>query len=472
MKEESGNRNFFTPEVQPMIDLTTSKKAKTFSPHASLVPLGLKLAQLGLFKPVEKLVKIKQKTLRYTPTAKLYAILVAILAGMESMVELNKCLRADPALQAGFGMSGCADQSTVQDTLDACSKDNLTQMEQACAQIYRQFANAPHHNFEQRWLILDSDFTAEPCGLLAESGSKGYFGKLHHHFGRQIGRVLATQYEEIVVERLYGGNVQLISRFQELLEEAEQRLDLSLARRKRTILREDAGAGSVENINWALERGYAYHGKSYGLLSQALLESVEHWVTDPKQPSREVGWVGSQIANPYAKPVVRVAVRCRKNNGQFARAVIVSSLSKELVLELTRQQRLAQPIAESEQALFAYVYFYDQRGGGIETEIKEDRQGLGLGHRHKRHFEGQAVLEQLLALAHNVLIWARGWLAEKEVKISRYGIKRLVRDVFGISGRVKFTKKGWIGHIELNPADPMAKKLRPALASLLPQPPT
>jgi hypothetical protein len=391
---------------------------------------------------------------------------------MESMVELNKCLRADPALGAGFGLSGCADQSTVQDTLDACSSDNLSQMEQAYAQIYRQFGEAPHHRFERGWLIMDSDFTAEPCGLLAQGASKGYFGKLHHHFGRQIGRVIATQYEEIVVERLYNGNVQLISRFQELVEEAEKRLDLSLAHRKRTIWRVDAGAGSVDNINWALERGYEYHGKSFGLLSQTLLESVEQWVSDPKQPSREVGWVGSQVANPYTKPVVRIAVRCRKNNGQFATAVIVSSLSKELVLELTRQQRAVQQIAESEQVLLAYVYFYDQRGGGIETEIKEDRQGLGLGHRHKRHFEGQAMLSQLLALAHNVLVWARGWLAQKEATISDYGMKRLVRDVFGISGRIKLTKKGRISKIELNPFDPLVPKIIPALRNLLPQPAT
>ena len=455
-----------------MINLTTSKKAQNFSSHASLVPLGLKLQHLGLFKPVEKLVKIKQKVINYTPTTKLYAIFIALLAGMESISELNKCLGADSVLQAGFGLNGCADQSTVQDTLDACSPDNLNQMEPAFAQIYGQFGKAPVHNFAAQRLILDSDFTTEPCGLLAEGGSKGYFGKLHHHFGRQIGRVLASQYEEIVVERLYAGNVQLISRFQELVMEAEKRLDLSLAKRARTILRLDAGAGSVENINWALERGYGYHGKSFGLLSQALFESVAQWVTDPKQPGREVGWVGSQHANPYTKPLIRVAVRCRKNNGQFARAVIVSSLSKDLVLELTKGQRAVQPIAEDNQALFAYVYFYDQRGGGIETEIKEDRQGLGLGHRHKRHFEGQAVLEQLLALAHNVLIWARGWLTKKEAPVSHYGIKRLVRDVFGISGRLKLTKKGRVKRIELNRSDPLVSKLIPALTSLLTDPAT
>jgi hypothetical protein len=455
-----------------MTDLIISKKVKDFSPHASLVALGLKLQDLGLARPVEKLVKIKQKVLKYTPTVKLYAILVAVLAGMESMVELNKCLGADPTLQAGFGLSGCADQSTGKDTLDACNLDNLSQMEQAYTEIYRQFAKAPHHKFERWWLIMDSDFTAESSGRLCEGGSKGYFGKLHHHFGRQIGRVLASQYEEIVVERLYAGNVQLISRFQELVEAAEKRLDLSLAKRQRTILRVDAGAGSVDNINWALARGYGYHGKSFGLLSQTLLDSVEQWVSDPKQPSREVGWVGPQVANPYSQPVVRIAVRCRKNNGQFARAVIVSSLSKALVLELTKEQRAGPVIAESEQALFAYVYFYDQRGGGTLTEIKEDRQGLGLGHRHKRHFEGQAMLQQLLALAHNVLVWARGWLAQKEAQISHYGLKRLVRDVFGISGRVKLSKKGRIRRIELNPSDPLARKLLPALIRLLTKPAT
>jgi len=46
----------------------------------------------------------------------------------------------------------------------------------------------------------------------------------------------------------------------------------------------------------------------------------------------------------------------------------------EQVLTLTAQTAdLSQdPLA----VLLAYVHFYDLRGGGVETEIKEDKQGL------------------------------------------------------------------------------------------------
>ncbi|HEX9923536.1 MAG TPA: hypothetical protein VGD99_12840 [Anaerolineae bacterium] len=50
--------------------------------------------------------------------------------------------------------------------------------------------------------------------------------------------------------------------------------------------------------------------------------------------------------------------------------------------------------------------------------------------RNKKRFEAQQVLIQLEALAHNVLVWARQWLAPRCPKIARLGIKRLVRDVF------------------------------------------
>ncbi len=59
----------------------------------------------------------------------------------------------------------------------------------------------------------------------------------------------------------------------------------------------------------------------------------------------------------------------------------------------------------------AYVYFYDQRGGGVETSLKQDKQGVGLTKRTKKRFEAQQIVVQLSTLAHNVIVWAKGWLA-------------------------------------------------------------
>ena len=100
------------------------------------------------------------------------------------------------------------------------------------------------------------------------------------------------------------------------------------------------------------------------------------------------------------RPLVRVAVRCKKKNGQFGVGVLLSSLSEQDVQELTG----------CANALLAYVYFYDARSGGVETSLREDKHSLGLTRRNKKSFFGQEMLLRLGALAHNVLVWARRWL--------------------------------------------------------------
>ena len=62
--------------------------------------------------------------------------------------------------------------------------------------------------------------------------------------------------------------------------------------------------------------------------------------------------------------------------------VLISSLSTQHILAL--QKGSSTPPADSTSLLQAYVTFYDQRGGGIETSLKGDKQGLGLTKRNKK----------------------------------------------------------------------------------------
>jgi hypothetical protein len=185
----------------------------------------------------------------------------------------------------------------------------------------------------------------------------------------------------------------LISRFTELVEVTETRLGLSEAKRANTILRADSGAGSLDNINWALARGYHYHGKRYGRPSRSLIASPPEWIVDPKRPERQIGVVPARLVATRgysrSRSVVELIVRCPKRNGQWAYALIVSSLPAPLVLSLTQKLTAGLRVAKANQLARAYIYFYDQRGGGVENSIKENRQGLALGHRNKRHFEGR-----------------------------------------------------------------------------------
>jgi hypothetical protein len=123
-------------------------------------------------------------------------------------------------------------------------------------------------------------------------------------------------------------------------------------------------------------------------------------------------------------------------------------------------------VTDSHACALAYVALYDQRGGGVETTFKEDKQGLGLTKRSKKRFTAQQVVVALGALAHNVLVWAKRWLQPQLPGITRFGVKRLVRDVFGIGGRVDLAADGHVTGIVLNQANRTARWLLTALQAL------
>ena len=171
--------------------------------------------------------------------------------------------------------------------------------------------------------------------------------------------MLATTYQEVVVDRLFDGKTQLTRALQPLVLAAEGTLQLDEDKRRRTIVRVDAGGGSLADVNWLLARGYQVHGKNYsGQQAKRLAKSVADWYVDPHLPERQFGWV-TEAADAYVRPVKRIAVRCRQQDGEFAYGVLISALSVQHVLVLTGQplSLLANPAA----VLLAYVSFYRTR---------------------------------------------------------------------------------------------------------------
>jgi hypothetical protein len=124
------------------------------------------------------------------------------------------------------------------------------------------------------------------------------------------------------VDRLFDGKTQLITALLPLVLAAEQTLDLTEAKRQRTLVRIDAGAGSVADINWLLSRGYHVLAKDYSTKRATLLAAqVTDWLTDPHDPNRQIGRVPVPAedyhAGPYQCTITRVAVRCRLASGQW-----------------------------------------------------------------------------------------------------------------------------------------------------------
>lgn len=248
------------------------------------------------------------------------------------------------------------------------------------------------------------------------------------------------------MDRLFPGTCQLNATLQTLVSAAQNTLQLDAEQRQHTLVRIDAGGGSVPNLNWLLEQGSEVLGKACaGQQSRLLATTVQHWMTDTQVPERQIGWVCEE-PTACVRPVRRVAVRSRKANGQWGVGVLIGSLSDQALLHLAGVPLEA--ARDEQMVLRALVALYDQRGGGIETSFKADK-GIGLTKRNQKRFEAQHMLMLLGSLAHTVIVWAREWLnapapAEPESAQStrlscpeplpHYGPLRMVRDVFHLSG--------------------------------------
>jgi hypothetical protein len=443
---------------------------RNFSACAPLAAVGAYVRSSHLLEPIHQHVHIPQKTVRYRPTDKLVDALVTILAGAHSICEVNDRLRSDVALQRAFGRSGCAEQSVVQDTLDACTHDSVRQMRVAVESILSSCSRSSRHRFDRSLLVLELDFTGLICGHLREGARKGYFARAHqrerpHVRGRQLGRVVAVAYDEIVCDLLFEGNRQLNGEYQTLVLAAERALGLGPDRRARTLLRSDSAAGGVDAINWMLERGYQLHIRMCSTpRAEALSETVEQWYADVRHPGRSVGWI-TRGAEEYVRPVRLLATRQIDSKGRVLVGAVVSTLRPHEAANLA-SVRPEERRADGLEAL-CYSWAYDARAGGVEIAIKEDKQGLGIEGRQKKRMAAAEMVVLLNQLAHNVLVWARRWMEPYVPGIERAGLLRLVRDVLHVTGAVDFNAERQMVRVVLNKAAPRARDLAAALAAQL-----
>jgi hypothetical protein len=445
--------------------LTTT--ARLYSPRATLCAIGIKLRSLKFFDTIAEHIRIKQKTIHHTPMEKLTDAFIAILSGAHGLCEINTRVRTDTALQRAFGRSSCAEQSVVQETLDACTSQNVAEMKHAFKSLLKAHGRAYRHRYQDKLQLLDVDMTGLPCGRLSEKASKGYFANKPHRYGRQLARVIAAHYEEIVSDCVLPGNVQLNKVLRPLIEEMEVTLDLDREKRSRTVLRIDAGGGSLNDVNWLLRRGYQIHSKDCSLQrAAAIAPTVKQWFDDPLHPGRQVGWATCG-SHDYEREVRRLIVRWRKRNGQECFAATLSTLTPRQVFDLL--SRSPKMLHDPQAVTLAYAYLYDKRGGAIEIEFKEDKQGFGLTKRNKKKYEAQQMVVLLSALAHNVVVWSKEWLKGESSKIKNNGVLRMVRDVFTVSGFLEMGPQNSIRRIVLSDAAAWARRCANSLRALLKQ---
>ncbi len=193
---------------------------------------------------------------------------------------------------------------------------------------------------------------------------------------------------------------------------AEKALELALARHKRTVWRLDGGAGSDEMLRWLLARDYHLIAKGMSSRRAAVLaRQVKRW------DAHKDAWLG-EASSPidYGRPV-RIFVKRRLKQGKFLHSYYVSTL----------------PVPSKSH----FATLYNARGGAEVEQFRNDKSGLSLAARRKQDFLAQQGFILLTDLAHNLLADFHH-RALIDTRFESYGLKRIVRDLLAIPGRLVF----------------------------------
>src|SRR5262249_46450381 len=157
----------------PSIRLMSMPNETNFAP---LGVLGYCLTRSNFLWPTLTAVHLPLKAVDHTPASKLLDVLVSILAGCRALSQVNTRLRPDRALARAWGRTNFADQSSLARTLDSFTDQQLQQLRQASALLFRRESQTLRHAFNDEWLWLDLDLTPLPASKHAEASTKGKMG--------------------------------------------------------------------------------------------------------------------------------------------------------------------------------------------------------------------------------------------------------------------------------------------------------
>lgn len=141
-----------------------------YAPLAALLAL---YQEKNLFQPLES-VAVAMRRSEFTPSEKLVQVVVSILAGCETLSEVNSRLKQEQVLAATLKKLRLLDQSSLSRTLDALTLKNIDQLRTGIGQIWRSLSRVVQRDW-RRHLWLDFDLSGLPCGPQAEESQKGYF---------------------------------------------------------------------------------------------------------------------------------------------------------------------------------------------------------------------------------------------------------------------------------------------------------
>lgn len=122
---------------------------------------------------------MKKRT--FSTASKLIQIILSILAGCETLSEVNLRLKSEPGLATIWGWERFADQSSLSRTLFALTLMNIDQLRQNTIAIWWANSQIQAHNW-RGFLWLDFDLSGLPCSSGAENSQKGISAVKKRHW--------------------------------------------------------------------------------------------------------------------------------------------------------------------------------------------------------------------------------------------------------------------------------------------------
>ena len=156
----------------PMICVDELKGSTAYAP---LVALGNYVRMTDLLSPLESRVCFPAGMHTEHPTEALIDLWISMLAGCQSVFQINSKLRPDHTLAKSWGRSvSFAEQSTVARILDHCQTEQVAQFSEGIQAINRWICQSYQHPWPHM-LTVDIDLTELPASARAQGSTKGYF---------------------------------------------------------------------------------------------------------------------------------------------------------------------------------------------------------------------------------------------------------------------------------------------------------
>lgn len=243
----------------------------------------------------------------------------------------------------------------------------------------------------------------------------------------------AVRYRETVWSELYAGSRLSVQCLQPAVLGTEIVLALAPQQQRRTIWRIDGGFGSDDQLQWLLARHYHFIAKGFsGRRANVLARQVQRW-----NAYGDV-WLGRVPCPLPAAREIDTWVLRRWKKDKWVHSYYMTTL---------RFPSLARAMA-----------YYNQRGGAEVEQFRNDKQGLHLSARRKRHFVAQKTLITLTDMAHNLLADFYHTTL-RDSRFAAFGPKRIVRDLLVMEGYLTFDHAGHLQRITLNRQHPYAEQL-------------